>query len=509
MSALLELHEVTKVFPGVVALDAVSLEVRAGEIHALVGENGAGKSTLVKIVSGVHPPDKGFLRWRGEKVIFSHPSQAQKQGIFAIHQQRQLVPFFSGYENLFVGRTYPQRRGIVSWREVKSTAEKLKKHLGVEIDLSLPASMLTPAERTMVEILRALLVRAALIILDEPTAALSENEVRKLFEIIRQLRERGTSFLYVSHRLEEVFALCDRVTVLRNGRLVKTLETSQTSKSELVAMMAGEEATGVFPPPPVPQKQEVLLSLRQLSTEDRRVKEVTLELYRGEIFGLFGLVGAGRTELLEALYGLRKLARGEVYFQGNRLAVRSPYEAMRAGFALVPEDRIRRGVIPSLSVRENVTLPVIERFRFLPWLPVPERRKEKDFVSRMIRRLQIKAAGTEQMVATLSGGNQQKVVLAKWIARGAQVFLCDEPTQGVDVGARREIYELLYQLIQEGAGILLVSSDLEEVLTISHRVGVMVGGRLIKVLSCQKASSRDILSLCYGTENGKGESGAQ
>ncbi len=506
MVELLKLHKITKLFPGVVALDRVTLKVKAGEVHALVGENGAGKSTLVKIVSGAYPPDEGFLLWKGEKIIFSHPSQAQRQGIFTVHQQRQLVPLFSGYENLFVGRAYPQRKGVISWREVKRIAKELREKLGIEIDLSLPASMLTPAERTMVEIMRALLVRAELIILDEPTASLSEDETHKLFEIIKQLRERGTTFLYVSHRLEEVFALCDRITVLRNGRLIKTLETSRTSKSELINLMAGKEAVDGFSVPPPPAfEREALLSVRQLSTLDGKVKEVNLDLFRGEILGLFGLVGAGRTELLEALYGVRRLAKGEIYLLGKKVVVRNPYEAMHAGFALVPEDRLRGGIVPSLSVRENMTLPIIERFRFMSWLPIPEKKRERNFVNQMIHRLKIKAASPEQSVTSLSGGNQQKVVLAKWIAREARVFLCDEPTQGVDVGVRREIYELLYGLTREGVGILFVSSDLEEVLAVSHRIGVMVRGRLVKILPRKEASFQSILSLCYGVEGGKDE----
>ncbi len=500
---LLELREITKLFPGVIALDKVTLTIRRGEIHALVGENGAGKTTLVKVISGAYLPDRGTMLWQGKPTVIHSPIQSQALGIFAIHQHRNLVPFFSGYENLFLGRPYPQKvRGVLDWRKLREKGEQAKRELGIEVDLALPAQELTPAQMTLIEIMRALLVRAQLIILDEPTASLSENEVQALFTLIRVLREKDTSFLYVSHRLEEIFLLADRVTVLRNGRLVETRETTQTSKTELIALMAGEKAGHDFPPPPPLGDAPVILSVHDLATMDGKVKGVNFDLRRGEILGLFGLVGAGRTELLEALYGIRPVKKGSVILEGKPVTLRNSLQAIETGLALVPEDRVRSGVIPSLSVRANIALPILERFRMVPWFPVPHRGREKQVVWDMVGRLRIKTAGPEQRVASLSGGNQQKLVLAKWMARGAKVFLCDEPTHGVDVHARREIYELLYQLVRQGAAMILVSSDLSEILTVSHRIGVMVGGRLVKIFEHREVLAQEVLSLCYGEESG-------
>lgn len=499
MDYLLELRDITKCFPGVVALDKVSLGVRPGEVHALVGENGAGKSTLIKIVTGAYYKDSGTILWKQAPVSLANPRDAQDLGIAFIHQHRNLIPFFSGVENLYIGRSYPRGIfGAVDWNRMREEAERIRAELHADMDLSKPISQMTAAQQTMVEVMRALLTNANLIILDEPTASFSDAETRVLFTTIQRLRKAGVAFIYVSHRLEEIFDIADRITVLRNGRTVRTLEASRTHKAELIGLMAGEGAAREFPgPPPLGASQKVL-SICGLSTMDGQIRDISLDLRRGEILGLFGLVGSGRTALLEAIYGVRRLAKGTLEIDGVQTRIRDPKQAVRSGVVLVPEDRLVQGLVMRMSVRQNMTLPMLERFRLFSLLPVTSSSREEYMAREMIDRLSIKTTGPQQVVSTLSGGNQQKVVLGKWIARGAKVFLCDEPTLGVDVNARREIYRLIYGLSSRGAGIVVSSSDLGELLTISHRLGVMVRGRLSGVLDNRGLTPERVLAICYG-----------
>lgn len=500
---LLELKDISKRFPGVQALDRVSLNLEPGEIHGLVGENGAGKSTLIKILTGIYPPDGGQILWRGKPVTLSSPRDARRLGISVIHQHRTLVPFFTGYENLYLGKTYPRRRaGMVSWLSMKQEARRLQGTLGLQVDLEVPVARLSPAQQTMVEVLRAFQDQAHLIILDEPTAALTDQETESLFAAIEGLRAQGTAFLYVSHRLEEIFRLTHRVTVLRNGRWAGTWPTSGLTRERLIGAMAGERAAQSLERPPVAAGSTVLRA-RGVSSRCGRVRDVTLDIRAGEVLGLFGLVGAGRSELLQVLYGVRPLSQGRLEMDGRPLNLTSARDGLRNGIRLIPEDRHRQGLVLGMNVRENMTLALLDRFRALGGarnsLPgIISQARERDYASEMVRRLQIRTPSLEQRVDRLSGGNQQKVIFGRALLGDVRVLLCDEPTLGVDVGARREIYQLLFQLASQGRAVVFASSDLQEVLSVSHRIGVMREGRLVAVIPAEEASPRRVLEICYG-----------
>ncbi|MCX6090859.1 MAG: sugar ABC transporter ATP-binding protein, partial [Candidatus Atribacteria bacterium] len=480
---LLEFRNITKKYPGVIALQEINFTIQNGEVHALVGENGAGKSTLIQIITGAQQADSGIILWKGKPVVFPHPRASRNAGIAFLHQHRNLVPFFTGFENLFLGRPYPRRKtGIVDWKAIKKEAQQVAIRFNIFVNLSVPVNELTPGEQTMVEILRTLVEKTEFIVLDEPTASLSETETTVLLEVIRNLQKTGVTFLYVSHRLDEIFEIADVVTILRNGQVVATLDVPFTTKTEVIRLMAGETATVSFPSPPPCDRSQPVLSIQSLTTRTGRVKNVSFEVAQGEILGFFGLVGAGQGELLEALYGVHHLSTGDIRVEGTLMSIHHPPSALRTGLVLIPGERLTQGLILPQSVRENITLPILQTFRRFSHLPLPSRRKEKKLTNTMIKNLSIRTTGGEQTVSTLSGGNQQKVVLAKWIARGAKIFLCNEPTLGVDVGSRREIYRLLYELATQGAGIVVASSDIQEILTISHRIGIMVRGELVSLL---------------------------
>lgn len=506
MPYVLETEGIQKRFGGTVALTDGSIRVCSGQVHALVGENGAGKSTLIKIITGVYRSDGGRIIWNGHPVTVANPESAQDLGIAVLHQHRALVPYFTAEENLFVGRPYPKRRfAVVDWAAMRATAEKTLQQLGVHLDLATRVCELTPAQQTMVEVARALSTNARLVILDEPTASLSSTETKALFAMIQRLKRMGVSFVYVSHRLEEVFEIADTVTVMRNGATVASIDTSEIDKPGLIALMAGESAAAVIPSPPDCRLDDIAISVHNLSTVDREISDVSFSVRRGEILGIYGLIGSGRTAVLEAIYGLRRIAEGTVRIAGNEARITDPRTAIASGIALIPGDRMAQGLVLNMSLKHNVTLPLLRSVRLNPRLSIINRRAESEFSEKMARRLSIKAGNMDQEVSTLSGGNQQKVVLARWIAAEPRVFLCDEPTSGVDVGARREIYSLLYSLASRGASIVVVSSDLPELLAISHRVGVMASGRLVDMLDNRALSPRDVLALCYGEDGSIGD----
>lgn len=500
---LLAAAGITRRFPGVLALSDVSFDVHAGEVHALVGENGAGKSTLVKILTGVYGPDGGTIAWDGRPVALPDPQAAYRLGIAVIHQERQLVPEFTGFENLFLGRAYPRRLAglAVDWPAMRRKARAVMGDLGVAVPLDVPVSQLSPAARTVMELLRANLSDCRLLFLDEPTAALTDHEAEALFGMIRRLQEQGTAFVYVSHRLEEIFRLADRITVLRNGRHAATLPAAGSQKRQLIELMAGqpvpETDDTAAQPVPVPGGAPVL-AVRNVATADGRVRGASLTLHAGEILGLFGLAGAGRSELLAALYGDSRVVSGVVEFMGRPVIFRSPAQALAAGVVLIPEDRRGHALVMNMNIRENTTLPVLGRHRWGPG--IIRRRAEARDVGALMRNLGVKATGPEQGVATLSGGNQQKVVLAKSLISRPRIFLCDEPTQAVDVMTRREIHQMLRRLAAAGAGVLFVSSDLSEVLEVSDRVVVMRSGRSAATLERAAADPGTVLHICYGED---------
>ena len=491
----LEMRGISKAYPGVQALDDVSFDVRAGEVHALVGENGAGKSTFVKILAGAVRADVGELRIQGKPVTIVSPRQAEALGIVVIYQEFNLVPYLSVAENIMLGRE-PTRGLGVDWKALRARAAEVLARLGVELPLTTEVRRLSVAQQQMVEIAKALSTSARVIFMDEPSAALTENEVLKLFAVIRALRRDGVAIVYISHRLEEVFQIADRITVFRDGRLVKTDVAANFTPDDVIRLMVGRSLAAHFPvlPPDRPHERP-LLSVRNLTMPDR-IENVSLDVYPGEIVGLAGLVGSGRTSLLRGIFGADPYTSGTVELDGQPLPKRGPHESIADGLALVTEDRKNQGLVLGMSVRENVTLPHLELFSHLGRV---DRGREARAVGKLADELHIRTPTLEQLVRNLSGGNQQKVVLAKWLLKSAKVICFDEPTRGIDVGAKAEIYELMVQLAQSGTGILMASSELPEVLGMSMRIGVMHNGRLVHVFNRGEATQEAIIRYATGT----------
>ncbi|MCB8814346.1 sugar ABC transporter ATP-binding protein [Desulfosporosinus shakirovi] len=495
--SLLQVRNLDKTFGKNYALSGVSLTIEAGEIHALVGENGAGKSTFIKLITGVYQPDGGDIFWRGEKVDIKNPRNARDLGISVIHQDRHLVPYFTGLENLYLGADYPKRKlwlGI-RWDIMREEAEKLKVQLGIEVPLEKQAQDMSPTERTLLEILRSVRVGCKLLFLDEPTASLTDQETEMLFRLLFRLKSQGTAIIYVSHRLDEVFRLADRITVLRNGQLAGTVIKDDVNKDSLIKLMAGREilSSGVKKEAEV-NSEPFVLEVKGLRTVDKRVKKAAFSVRKGEILGIFGLAGAGRTELLEAIYGIRPKCRGEIMINGKVLAKPSPAVSLQEGIVLIPEDRRGQALIMDMSIRENITLPVLKNYTARGIIAhTEELRDTEDFITK----LKIKADGSGQAVQVLSGGNQQKVVFARALMSRPGVFLCDEPTQGVDVMTRSEIHRLLRNQAKQGGAVVYVSSDLEEMLEVAHRLVIMHDGETITELSAKEMTQDSVLKCCY------------
>jgi ribose transport system ATP-binding protein len=489
------------------ALQDVSLSIRSGEFHALAGENGAGKSTLIKILGGIYSADGGEIRWQGKTADISNPRRSMDLGIRVIHQDRNLVPSFSGMENVYLGLGYEKRGFRIDWKKMRSRVSILMDELGIHVPLDTPARDLSPARRTQVEIIRSMMTRCGLLILDEPTASLTAEESDQLFAVLEKVRSRGAAVLYVSHRLDEVTALSDRITVLRNGRLIDTLETEAVRrtgagpektgalKDRIISLMTGDpvsleerrpERSRVF--------GECLLDVSGLASRDGLVKELNLRLRSGEILGLFGLGGSGRTETLECIYGLREKGSGLIRLFGKDYPRPSPRASLTRGMALIAEDRRGRGLIPVLSVKENTVLSVLDRYSRLGYMD--DRAQERD-TAEQIRTLSIKTGGPRQRVEELSGGNQQKVVFAKALMASPKVILCDDPTQAVDIKTRREIHALLRKLADRGSGVIFVSSDLRELLETADTIQIISRGRSGNCFENSGVGAEEVLSLCY------------
>ena len=491
----LALRGVSKSYPGVRALTDVDFDIRSGEVHALVGENGAGKSTLVNVLAGAVRADAGSVEIAGRAVQIASPKQSQACGLAVIHQEFVLVPELSAAENVLLGHE-PMRRGVVDWAAMHQEAGNLFARLGVRVPTDARVKSLSVAQQQMVEIAKALSVNARVILMDEPSAALTGNDVDRLFAIIRTLTAQGVGIAYISHRLEEVFAIADRITVLRDGKLVKTAPVADVTRDEVIRLMVGRPLDAHYPAlPPDPPHTAPVLIVRNL-TSPGRIENVSFEVYPGEIYGIAGLVGSGRTSLLRAICGADRYLSGSLTLRGEPLHPRSPHEAIAAGLALVTEDRKLQGLVLGMSIRENITLPHLDDFARYG---VIERRREQTAVAALAAELGIRARSIEQAVRSLSGGNQQKVQLAKWLLERATVICFDEPTRGIDVGAKAEIYELMVALANAGTGIVMVSSELPEVLGLAMRVGVMRGRRLIKEFSRGEASAEAIIRLATGT----------
>jgi ribose transport system ATP-binding protein len=487
---LLEITGASKSFPGVQALDNVQLELRHGEVHALVGENGAGKSTLMKLLSGIYQPDSGEFFLDGEQLNIASPKHAQELGISVIHQEFNLMPDLTIAQNIFIGREPRVGRIFLTDRELNRKAQELFDRLGLALNPSTLVSALTVARQQMVEIAKALSYNARVLIMDEPTAALNDAEVETLFGLIRRFTTPTTGVIYISHRMQEFKDISDRITVLRDGQYVDTLDTATTPVAQVISLMVGRKITGEQRPSAVPTTQETVLSVSGLNTKGF-IKDVSFDLHRGEILGFAGLMGAGRTEVARAIVGADRSEGGSITLRGEKVSISNPADAARLGIGYLSEDRKRFGVLLERNVRENVVLASLSRyvaaFGFMKNKAIEQ--TAKTYVST----LRIKTPSTSQYVKNLSGGNQQKVVVAKWLARDCDVLIFDEPTRGIDVGAKDEIYALLNELAAQGKAIIMISSELPEVLRLSHRVAVMCEGRLTAILENADATQEKIM----------------
>jgi rhamnose transport system ATP-binding protein len=494
VGALLSLAGVSKSFAGVRALKDVSLDLRPGEVHALVGENGAGKSTLVRIVAGAHHPDEGTVEVSGRRLERADPLLARALGIAPIYQLPALFPDLSVTENLAFGLEPAGAWRRIGWRDRRRRAAALLARVGARIDPDASAGSLRMAEQQAVEIARALGASARILLMDEPTAALAEAEAERLFELIGELRGQGVGIVYISHRLGEVLRLADRVTVLRDGSVVDTRDAAGLDEAELIRLMVGRELTAVFPKRAV-ARGRIVLEARGLSCSASGVRDASLRVHAGEILGLAGLVGSGRTELARVLFGLTPADGGELILRGQPVRVDTPGRAMALGFAYVPEDRRRHGVIPEMSVAVNVTLAVLREIASGPFL---DARRERGLADGFVARFAIKTPSINTPVGNLSGGNQQKVALARWLATRPAVLVLDEPTQGVDVGAKAEIHRLMVELAEQGLAILMISSELAEILGMSDRIAVMRGGTIVGTLEREAANQESLAALALG-----------
>ncbi len=484
---------ISKSYPGVRALDGVSFDVREGEVHALVGENGAGKSTLMKILAGATTPDLGDIEIQGKPATIRSPRDAEQLRIAIIYQEFNLVPGLDVAANVFLGRE-PSRGGVIDTRELDAQVKRVLAGLDIELPLRAEIRTLSVAQQQMVEIAKALSVDARVIVMDEPSAALTPDEVEKLFGVIRTLKRSGVAIVYISHRIEEIFAIGDRITILRDGKLVETGDTQAYAVADVIRLMVGRPLSAHFPEVPAAAATAPRFAVRDLRVPGRDFG-VTFEVRPGEIFGLAGLVGSGRTSLLRAICGADVATSGSIELDGASLRFRRPHDAIAAGLAFVTEDRKAQGLVLGMSIRENVTLPHLARFvRFL----TVDRRAESAAVMKMADDLRVRTPSLEQLARNLSGGNQQKVVLAKWLLETAKVICFDEPTRGIDVGAKAEIYDIMTRLASSGVAIVMASSELPEVLGMSTRIGVMRGGRIVKVVDRAQATQELVMQYATG-----------
>jgi ABC-type sugar transport system ATPase subunit len=498
---LLEVREVVKSFPGVQAVQRASLKLERGQIVGLLGKNGAGKSTLIKLLAGAEQPDSGEILIDGERVEIGSPHVATSLGLSFVHQELTDAPSLTVAENVFLGLGYPKRLGVVSRRALERRAAAILARLGAEIDPRAKVGELGVVDRRLVMIARGLATEARLIVLDEPTAALTDEEIRRLHQIIRTVRAEGIAIVYITHRMDEVTEITDRVIVMRDGEIVFEAETTGLTKEHLIDEIIGSEQGSVEPVRRDPSKHlgEVLLRAEDVSLPGK-IEGVSFEVRAGEVLGIAGLVGAGRTELARTLFGAERGASGRLFLKDREVKIRSPRDALRAGLVLLPEERRTQGTIPGFSVRANVTLPSLPRFRVASGVPIPNRGRERAVSHEMAERLQIKISSDEQLVSQLSGGNQQKVVLAKWLFHGADVLILDEPSHGIDVNGKEEIYGQVEQLVEDGKGVVFISSEFPELVRLCDRVCVMREGSLVATLSGAEITEAALLAHCYGRE---------
>lgn len=488
--SILELSSITKKFPGVLALDQVDFNLKEGEVHALVGENGAGKSTLIKIISGVHKKDGGEIKFKGQSVDIKGPKHSRRLGISVIYQEFNLVPYLSISENIFLGREDMKGQTIIDKKEMYQKSKKILQDLGIDIDPNTQIADLGVAMQQMVEIAKAISMDSDIIIMDEPTAALGDNEIEELFKTIDNLKEKGISVIYISHRLKELWQVADRVTVFRDGQYIATHPISETDKDLLITEMVGRELKEQFPERDAEIGEEIL-SVENLNRGDL-LKDISFSLKKGEVLGFAGLVGSGRTELMRCIFGADKMDSGKISIDQKEAKIENPRSAIESGIGFITEDRKKQGLVLVRSVKENISLTDLSQVMNGMILKDD---KDKKLAQEYIEKLNIKTPGEEQEVQFLSGGNQQKVVLAKWLIRNTKILIFDEPTRGIDVGAKKEVYSLINQLAEEGVGIIMVSSELPEILGMSDRIIVMNHGEIAGQMDIEDANQENILSL--------------
>lgn len=488
---ILTMKEIDKSFPGVHALDHVNLEVRKGEVHALMGENGAGKSTLMKVLTGIYSKDSGVITYEGKEVEFHNTKEAQDAGIVIVHQELNMLGHLTVAQNIFIGREFKKGLGIDD-KKMNEEAAKLFQRLHIDIDPMETMSNLTVGKQQMCEIAKAISHDARVIVFDEPSAALTESEIEELFKIIKDLRKQQLGIIYISHRMDEIKVITDRVTVMRDGCYVGTLITEECTKDDIINMMVGRV---IYEDPKtesaVPKDAPVVLKVEKLNA-GKLVQNVSFELKKGEILGFSGLMGAGRTETARAIFGADQKESGDIYINGSKVTINSPQDAVRFGIGYLSEDRKRYGIVVQKSVAENTTMATLEKF--VKGLFI-NKREENRIAQEYVDSLATKTPGTDQLVVNLSGGNQQKIVIAKWLARNCDILIFDEPTRGIDVGAKNEIYKLMTKLAEEGKSIIMISSEMTEILRMSDRIVVMCEGKKTGEIDIAEASQEMIMNM--------------
>lgn len=492
--SLLKMEQITKRFPGVLALDTVDFDLQSGEVHGILGENGAGKSTLMNILGGIYHPDSGKIFCNGEEVQINGVLDAQHYGIAFIHQELALEQYMTVAENIFLGRELQNRARLVSKSKMERESGIYLSQVGLDIEPSMKVSKLSPAQRQMVEIAKALSLNARIIVMDEPTSSLSENEVKTLFKTIRALKERGVGIIYISHKMDEFFEISDRITVMRDGKTIGTKTMAETDQNDLIKMMIGRELKNYYVRT-YHEIGDVIFEVRNLCRDDFPLHNVSFQVHKGEIFGLYGLVGAGRSELMRSVFGIDPMTSGEIHVEGKRIKKLNPHINQENGMVMVPENRKSEGLIINDSVGFNLTITVLESFMHMVSV---NQKKENEIIGSSIRRLSIKTPSPRQSVKKLSGGNQQKVVIAKWLAAEPKILIMDEPTRGVDVGAKAEIYKIINQLSENGITIIIVSSELPEIINMCDRIAIMSKGSITGIIDRKEFSQESIMHYAMG-----------
>ncbi len=494
-SCILEMKGIKKYFYGVKALDGVDFKIRNGEVHALIGENGAGKSTLVKILAGVHQPTAGTIIFNDKPVQFPSPQVSQQAGISAIHQEATMFLELSIAENIFMGHHIRNKsNGLLSWKEMKGETQKLLDKLELDIHPDTKVKNLSVAQRHMVEVAKALSLNAKIVIMDEPTSALTLKEVEYLYKIIKKLKSEGKAIIFISHKFEEVFEIADYFTVLRDGKYIGEGRMADITLDKIIQMVIGRSLEQMYPKLEAEQG-DIILKVENL-TKIGLFKNVSFELHKGEILGFFGLVGAGRSEVMQTIFGIDSKTSGDVFINGEKVNIANPSDAMNHGLAYLPEDRQIQGAILAMNVRENITLPIIDRISRHIFL---DRNREFEITDKYGKHIEIKASGWDQLVEDLSGGNQQKVVLAKWIATKPQILIMDEPTKGIDVATKATVHNFISELAKQGIAVILISSELPEILGMSHNIIVMHEGVVTAKFTSEEANSEKTIKAAIGS----------